>query len=153
MHTNRWGGGGEFRPFTNLVKQLGIEIRHLCPHTLAQNGRAKRKHRHIVETGQTLLAQASMPLRYWWEAFQTAVFLINRLPTPVLSNQNPLEKLTKRMPYYKILKIFGYACYPCLRPYQQHKFQFHTTKCVFLGYNESHEGFKCLSSTRRIYIS
>ncbi|KAL2534481.1 Integrase catalytic domain-containing protein [Abeliophyllum distichum] len=56
--------GGEYRSFTNLVIQSGIEFRHPCPHTSAQNGRIERKHRHITETGLTLLAQAKMPLKY-----------------------------------------------------------------------------------------
>nr|KYP43070.1 hypothetical protein KK1_035513 [Cajanus cajan] len=51
------------------------------------------------------------------------------------------------------MKTFGCACYPCLKPYNQHKLQFHTTKCVFLGYSGSHKGYKCLNSTGRIFIS
>ncbi|KAK4256227.1 hypothetical protein QN277_009121 [Acacia crassicarpa] len=30
---------------------------------------------------------------------------------------------------------------------------FRTTKCVFLGYSNSHKGYKCLSSTGKIYLS
>ncbi|KAL5563628.1 hypothetical protein UlMin_033375 [Ulmus minor] len=145
--------GGEYRKFSEFVKQNGVTFRHPCPHTLAQNGRAERKHRHITETGLTLLAQACMPTRFWWEAFQTSTFLINRLPTPVLKDLTPLEKMSGKLPDYKALKTFGCACFPCLRPYPTHKFQFHSTKCVFLGYSESHKGYKCLSSTGRIYIS
>ena len=48
--------GGEYRSFTKVLEQCGIEFRHPCPHTSSQNGRAERKHRHIVETGLTLLA-------------------------------------------------------------------------------------------------
>jgi hypothetical protein len=39
-----------------------------------------------------LLAHASMPLKFWDEAFLTATFLINRLPTPVLHHMSPIEK-------------------------------------------------------------
>lgn len=38
------------------------------------------KHCHIVEIGLTLLAQASMPLRFCEEAFLKSVYIINRLP-------------------------------------------------------------------------
>ena len=44
---------------------------------IPQNGRAERKHRHIVEMGLTLLGQAHMPLKFWSDAFQLAVYLIN----------------------------------------------------------------------------
>ena len=140
--------GGEYLSFTNFVQQHGIQVRYSCPFTSAQNGRAERKHRHIVETGLTLLAQAKIPLKYWPEAFQTATFLINRLPTPTLTNISPIQQLFGKVPNYLSLKFFGCACFPCLRPYQNHKFQFHSTKCVFLGYSNSHKGYKCLSSTR-----
>uniref|UniRef100_A0A803PQB9 Reverse transcriptase Ty1/copia-type domain-containing protein n=1 Tax=Cannabis sativa TaxID=3483 RepID=A0A803PQB9_CANSA len=70
---------------------VGNEFQHSCPHTSAQNGRAERKHRHIVEMGLTLLAQAHMPLKFWWDSFQAAVYLINRLPTPVLKNHSPFK--------------------------------------------------------------
>ena len=53
-------------------------------HTPEHNGYSKRRHRHIVETGFSLLSNASMPLSYWSYAFQMAIYLINHLPTPTL---------------------------------------------------------------------
>lgn len=80
-------------------------------------------------------------------------YLIDRLPTPVLYNISPLQKLFDKIPDYSFLKVFGCSCFPCLRPYQSYKFKFHSTKCVFLGYNEFFKGYKCLSSIGKIYIS
>lgn len=57
------------------------------------------------------------------------------------------------MPEYTSLKVFGCACYPNLRPYNTHKFDFHTTKCVYLCTSGQHKGFKCLSPTGRVYVS
>uniref|UniRef100_A0A803PM38 Integrase catalytic domain-containing protein n=1 Tax=Cannabis sativa TaxID=3483 RepID=A0A803PM38_CANSA len=145
--------GGEYQGFPRFGSDHGIGFQHPCPHTSGQNGRAERKHRHIVEMGLTLLAQAHVPQKYWWDAFQTAVYLINRLPTPVLKLKTPFEVLFKQQPDYKFLKVFGVSCFPCLRAYQNHKFQFHSTKCVNLGYSDKHKGYKCLSSTGRLYIS
>lgn len=103
--------------------------------------------------GLTLLAQAHLPLHYQVEAFQTATFLINKLPTPVLKGETPYYILFKHKPNYEELKVFGCATYPCLRPYQQRKFNFHSTKCVFLGYSPSHKGYKCMTPTGKIIIS
>lgn len=44
-------------------------------------------------------------------------------------------------------------CYPCLRPYNSQKIQYRSSPCTFLGYNLHHKGYKCLSSSERIYIS
>ena len=104
--------GGEYRSLAPLLKQLGIQFRHSCPHVHHQNGRAERKHRHIVEIGLTLLAQASMPMSFWWHAFSTAVFLINRLPTQVLSHKTPYELVYGHVPNFHFLKVFGCACFP-----------------------------------------
>lgn len=83
-------GGGEFRPFTKFLNDLGILHRFTCPHTSHQNGTVERKHRQIVETGLTLLAHASVPYKYWDHSFSTAVHLINILPTVALTdNKSP----------------------------------------------------------------
>jgi hypothetical protein len=114
----------------------------------------ERKHRHIVETGLTLLAHCSAPLTYWAEAFQTACYLINRLPTPILNNESPFQKLFSLRPNYNFLRIFGCACWPHLRPYNKHKLDFRSDTCIFIGYSPSHHGYKCLHpSTGWIYIS
>ncbi|KAF7809814.1 Retrovirus-related Pol polyprotein from transposon TNT 1-94 [Senna tora] len=85
--------GGEFQALTKTLQASGIHHRISCPHTHQQNGVAERKHRHITETGLALLAHASMPLKYWDEAFRTSVYIINRLPTTTLKNPSPLEVL------------------------------------------------------------
>lgn len=145
--------GGEFRSFTSPLQNYGIEFRHSCPHTSQQNGIVERKHRHIVEIGLTFLAQAAMPLHFWWEAFCSAVYVVNRLPTPVLHNLSPWEKAFQRKPDFEFLRVFGCTCFPCLRPYQPHKFDYHSSKCVFLGYSPVHKGYKCLSASGRVFIS
>ena len=126
----------------------------LCPHAHQQNGAAERKHRHIVEVGLALLAHASIPLKYWEDAFVAATYLINRTPSRVINYETPLERLFQQKPDYSSLRVFGCACWPNLRPYNTHKFQFRSKQCVFLGYSPLHKGFKCLDpSTGRVYIS
>jgi hypothetical protein len=147
--------GGEYQKLHNqFFRSLGISHHVSCPHTHQQNGSAERKHRHIVEIGLALLAHASMPIKFWDEAFATAAYLINRLPTRVIDNLCPLERLFKALPNYNMLRIFGCACWPNLRPYNQHKLSFRSKACVFLGYSSHHKGYKCLDmESGRVYIS
>lgn len=49
--------GGEFRPFTKYLNDLGIDHKLTCSHTFHQNGIVERKHKNIVEMWLTLLAQ------------------------------------------------------------------------------------------------
>ena len=136
-----------------LLNQLGIHFQHLCPHVHEQNDKIERKHRHVVETRLTTLAQATMPLKYWWVAFCSAVYLINRLPTPTLYMQSPFEIVHHKRPDYEQLRVFGSACFPCLWPYNKYKLQFRSSKCVFIGYNSAHKGYRCLHSSGKIYLA
>src|ERR1044072_4884628 len=145
--------GGEFRSFTTFLKNQGILHRLICPHTHHQNGVIERKHRHIVELGLTLLAHASIPFSYWDHAFQTSVYLINRLPSKSIQNSVPYTLLFKKFPDYSFLRAFGCSCFPNTRPYNQHKLDFRTQHCVFLGYSTSHKGYKCLSQEGKLIIS
>lgn len=125
-----------------------------CPHAHQQNGVAERKHRHIVEVGLALLAHASMHLKFWDEAFLTATYLINILPSKVIDFEIPSTRLFHDAPDYNNLRVFGCACWPNLRPYNSRKLSFRSTQCDFLGYSSMHKGFKCLDiTTGRIYIS
>lgn len=140
----------------NLIvfsQRIGISHHVSCPYAHQQNGSAERKHRHIVEIGISLLAHASMPLKFLDEAFVTATYLINRLPSKVIHNQTPLEHLLKQEPDYSVLCIFGCACWPNLYPYNTRKLQFRSKRCVFLGSSNIHKGFKCLDIAEgRVYI-
>lgn len=85
--------GGEYRIFVEFLKTNGIHHRISCPGAHQQTGMIERKHRHVVENGLALLAQASIPYQFWGEAFRTSVYLINRLPTPTMKGYSPLESL------------------------------------------------------------
>jgi histone deacetylase 1/2 len=146
--------GGEYEKLNSFFQRVGIVHHVSCPHAHQQNGSAERKHRHIVEVGLALLANASMPLKYWDDAFITATFLINMLPTKVLNFETPTEKLLQVTPNYEPFRVFGCACWPNLRPYNKHKLSFRSKRCVFLGYSPRHKGVKCLDVTiGRVYIS
>jgi hypothetical protein len=94
-----------------------------------------------------------MPLKYWDEAFLTAAYLINRLPSKVIQSQTPQERLFGHKGDYSMLRIFGCACWPNLRPYNRHKLEFRSKQCAFIGYSNMHKGYKCLDiSTGRLYI-
>lgn len=146
--------GGEYQTLILLLNSRGIRHKVNCPYTLEQNGKVELKHRQITEVGLTLLAQSNLPLHFWGEDFQSATYLTNRLPNPILDHKSPLERLTKTQPDYMFLKVFGYECYPYPRPYNSTKFSFKSKKCVFLGYNLQHKGYKCFDPINNmVYIT
>ena len=98
--------------FVQFLQDHGIDHRLTCPYNHQQNGRMERKHRHITKIGLTLLANASLPLKFWDHAFMIATYLINRLPSLNTKNKSSYQILFNKIPDYKFLKIFGCACYP-----------------------------------------
>jgi histone deacetylase 1/2 len=116
--------GGEFKSFITFLQQAGIVHHFSCPYNSAQNGRVERKHRHVVETGLALLAHASLSMKFWQYAFQSATFLINRMPSKVLNNASLYLTLFQKLSDYKSLRVFGCLCYPFIRPYNNHKLQY-----------------------------
>jgi hypothetical protein len=100
----------EYRHLSRHIMHQGIRHHVTCSHASQQNGIAQQKHRHIVKTSLALLAHSSLPIRFWDEAFITACYLINRMPSRVLQNSTPLETLFHEQPDYGFLRAFGCAC-------------------------------------------
>lgn len=153
IKTIQSNGGGEFQTISKYLLSQGIIHHKSCPHTPEQNGTAKRKIRHIVETGLTLLATASLPLKFWDEAFYTTTLLINRLPTPLLSFKTPFEKLFHTQPDYSSLRAFGCSCFPLLKLYNKHKMNFKSEECTLIEYSPFHKGFKCPTTSGKVIIT
>jgi len=53
----------------------------------------------------TLLAHASLPIKYWGEAFTTVATIINVLPSPVLKFDNPYHLLFNKQPDSPFLRF------------------------------------------------
>lgn len=109
-------GSGEFISIAlqTYVLANGIIHRLSCPGTPGQNGLAKRWHRHIVETGLTLLAHASVPTKFWTAAFNTAMLLINPLPTPILGQSHLMRSFLDLLLLMILYVFLGVNVIHCL---------------------------------------
>ena len=54
----------------------------------------------------SMLQHASLPLRFWAEAVNTAVYLRNRSPTVALHSMTPFERFHGDKPDVSSLKVF-----------------------------------------------
>lgn len=79
--------------FLTTLKQNGTLSHRSCPSTSQQNGRAEHKHRHILDTVRALLLSTSILEHFLGEAALTAVYTINRVPSPTTLNKSPYELL------------------------------------------------------------
>ena len=93
--------------FQAILHSYGTVHQLTCPGTSQQNGKAKRKLHHILDTVRALLLSAKVPAPFWGEAALHAVHAINRIPSPVIHNQTPYERLYGSPPDYRHLRSFG----------------------------------------------
>jgi hypothetical protein len=97
-----------------------------------------------MEVGHSFLAQSHLNTYFWIDTFQTVIYLTHQLPSLVPNHMSPYAELFQKELDYSILRVFGCACYPLLRPYFTHKLSFHSKQCIFPGYSSNHGGYKCL---------
>ena len=137
----RVDNGGEFFSMREFFKQKGTTYQHSCVYTPQQNGVVERKHRHILESARAFRFQAHLPLPFWAECVSTAVHIINRLPTPLLSRQTPFERLYGKLPSYSHIRVFGCLAY-ATNVHVPHKFTPRAKRCIFLGYPVGQKAYK-----------
>jgi hypothetical protein len=140
--------------FLDFIHTQGTIIQRSCAGTSQQNGRAERKHRHILDSVRAFLISASCPEHFWGEAALTAVYTINRLPSSALQNVTPFECLYGTPASYSSLRVFGCACFVLLQPHEHSKLEPRSRLCCFLGYGIEHKGYRCWDPiSQRLRIS
>lgn len=102
----RTDNGQEFL-MTSFFNEQGILHQRTCVETPQQNVVAERKHKHILNVTRALMFQCKLPTVFWCYAVKHAIYLINRLPSPILANKSPFEVLHGMVPDLQDLKVFG----------------------------------------------
>ncbi|RVW85060.1 Retrovirus-related Pol polyprotein from transposon TNT 1-94 [Vitis vinifera] len=133
-------------PFDN-----GVIFQHSCVYTPQQNGVVERKHRHILQVARALKFHAQVPTQFWGECALTAVHIINRLPSPVLSFKTPFELLYSKPPSYSHLRVFGCLAY-ATNVHTSHKFDYRAMPSIFIGYPVENDDFSSPSRPSELVI-
>jgi len=136
----RSDNGKEFL-LNDFYNNKGIFHETSCVATPQQNGIVERKHQHLLNVCRALLFQAKIPNILWSYSLKLVVHLINRLPTPFLSNQSPYELVYSTKPEFSNLKVFGCLAYASSANTGRTKLDSRSLKCVFLGYKSGTKGY------------
>ncbi|CAH9124860.1 unnamed protein product, partial [Cuscuta epithymum] len=150
----RSDNGVEFQ--TNILSEYyarcGIIFETSCTDTPQQNGVVERKHRHILEIARALRFQSGLPIDFWGECILTAVYIINRLPSPIISNKSPYEMLFGKEPNYEHLRVFGCLVYAHNNK-RKDKFSERGSPCVFLGYPYGQKAYRVFDLQKQSIFS
>ncbi|XP_070019307.1 retrovirus-related Pol polyprotein from transposon TNT 1-94 isoform X2 [Nicotiana sylvestris] len=137
----------QFMTFHGIINQTS------CPYTPQQNGVAKRKNRHLIETARTLLIESRVPLRFWGDTVLTACYLINRMPSSPIKDQIPHSVLFPQSALYPLPpRVFGSICFVHNLAPGKDKLAPRALKCVFFGYSHVQKGYRCYSPDLRRYL-
>jgi hypothetical protein len=137
-----------------VLTEQGTLAQFFCHDTHAQNGVAKHKHRHLIETVHALMIASSIPPHFWAETISIVTYLINIQPSSTLQEGITFEHLCGKTLDYSSLRLFGCVCYVLLAPRERAKLTAQFVECIFLGYNAEHKDYRCWDPvTRRMRTS
>ena len=142
--------------FDDICKQQGIERHSTCAYTSQQNGVAERMNRTVMEKVRCLLNDSGLEEKFWAEAVETAVYVINGTPSSAIDFNIPEELWLGKTPGYRHLRRFGCIVYVHI---DQGKLKPRALRGVFIGYPTGVKGYrvwilddrKCIISRNAVF--
>ena len=135
------GDAGQLKgPFAKYLEDSGIVTQFTMPGSPKQNGVAERRNRTLMEMVRSMISRTNLPGFLWGEALKTALYILNRVPTKVVS-LTPFELWTGRKPSLNHLKVWGCLAEVKLYNPTLSKLDSRTTRCYFVSYPEHLKGY------------
>ena len=144
IKTLRSDNGGEYtsNEFDTFCKEHGIQRQFSNSYSPEQNGVAERFNRTMIEAARSMLYHAHLPMKFWAEAVNTAVYIRNRSPTTSVKDKTPYECWFNAKPNVSHFRVFGSQCYVHVPDDQRQKLDAKSYKGIFVGYPEGTKGYK-----------
>ena len=93
-------------PFAKFLESRGKCAKYTTPGTPQQNGVVERHNRTLMDMGRSMLNNSSLPKSLWMHALNTAVYLLNRVPSKVVP-KTPFELWMGREHSLRHLHVWG----------------------------------------------
>nr|XP_016468536.1 PREDICTED: uncharacterized protein LOC107791056 [Nicotiana tabacum] len=130
---------------------LGIVHQRTCAYTPQQNGVAERKHRYILEVTRAIRFQVHIPIKFWRQCVLAAVYLINKMPSPLMDGVSPYERLYAKKPDLGHLRVIGFLCY-AKQVHEADKLLSRVNPTVHMGYSPTQKGYILYDLTSHSFI-
>jgi hypothetical protein len=130
-------GGGEFigAEFKQYCKAQGILLTGSSAHTPEQNGVAERSNRTVMDMARCMRVDAGLGKEFWAIAVDTAVYLINRLPSSAIGGATPYQRLLGKPPRLDHTRIFGCRAYVQVYKHERKKLDEKAWRGIMVGYH------------------
>ncbi|POM57760.1 Mitochondrial Carrier (MC) Family, partial [Phytophthora palmivora] len=107
----RTDGGAQYNNVDGFCKRSGVARQKSEARNQAANGKAERMHRTVMNIVRCMLFASELPLTFWGDAAEYAVYILNRSPTRANEGRmSPLEMISGRAPSLQEVVVFGSAC-------------------------------------------
>lgn len=152
----RSDGGGEYdnKDVRNYLSSCGVRHQKTVPYTPEQNGRAERDNRTIVEAARTMIHSKEISLKFWAEAVNTAVYVLNRTGSSSVVGATPYDLWFGKPPRIDHLRVFGSEVFIHVPKQHRRKWDKKSNKGIFVGYPEDTKGYRVWNNdTMRVQVS
>lgn len=139
----------EFRAYLD-EKEIAQDLTTV--YTPEQNGAAERDNRTILEAARSMLFAANIHERFWGEASNTAVYILNRTATRTLDGVTPYEAWHKVKPSVSHIRIFGCDAYVHVPKELRHKLSRKSKKGVLVGYSTTSKAYRIWHQDTRTIV-
>ncbi|TYZ67817.1 hypothetical protein PybrP1_004853, partial [[Pythium] brassicae (nom. inval.)] len=140
----RTDNGSEFvnKSFDGVCISAGIIHQTSVPYSPQQNGLVERMNRTIIEKARAMLFYKQVELKWWAEAVNTAVYLVNRSPNAARPRVTPHEVVFGETPRLDHLRVFGSLGYAHVDAPGRRKIDAKAFKCMLVGYAEVAKAYR-----------
>jgi transposase InsO family protein len=144
VRTLRTDNGLEFvnHEMRELTHQYRIRHQRTVVYTPEQNGSAERDNRTLMEASRTLLNARKFEPRFWAEAVNTVVSVLNLTGTSSVKRTTPHELWVQKEPRIKDLRIFGEEVFTHIPKQKRQKLDAKAKRGFFVGYDGDRKGYR-----------
>ncbi|KAL4386156.1 hypothetical protein GQ457_09G030990 [Hibiscus cannabinus] len=128
---------GPISPMSNSNKR-----QLTAAYTPQQNGVAERKNRTIMNMVRSMLSGKKIPKKFWPEAVNWTVHILNRCPTLAVKDKCPEEAWSGFTPSVTHFKVFGCVAHVHIPDCKRAKLDDKSRKCIFLGVSEESKAYR-----------
>ncbi|TYJ96910.1 gag/pol protein [Cucumis melo var. makuwa] len=139
IKTFRSDRGGEYMDlkFQNYLMECGIVSQLSAPGTPQQNGVSERRNQTLLDMVWSMMSYAHLPNSFWGYAVQTAVYILNCVPSKSVS-ETPLKLWNGRKGSLHHFRIRG--CPAHVLEINSKKLEPRSKLCLFVGYLKGSRG-------------